>query len=149
MLELNLPKYDFKVKSNAAGPQVFDIVRKQYVKLTPEEWVRQHFIHFLIEEKGYPSSLMGIEYALEYNGMQKRADILCFDKQGKPIVLVECKAATVKIDQKVFDQIARYNFNLHVPYLIVTNGLEHYCCAMDYEANSYLFIKEIPHFKEV
>lgn len=149
MLELNLPKYDFKVKSNAASPQVFDTVRKKYVKLTPEEWVRQHFIHYLIAEKGYPASLIGVEYALKYNNMQKRADILCFDQQGNPLLLVECKAASVKLDQKVFDQIARYNFSLRVPYLIVTNGMQHYCCLMDYEANSYLFIKEIPAFKEI
>lgn len=146
MLDLNLPKYDFKVKSEGGKKQIFDSVRKQYVALTPEEWVRQHFIHFLHKEKRYPLSLMGVEYALQYNGMDKRADIICFKKDGKPSILVECKSTNVPISQKVFDQIARYNFNLKVPYLVVTNGLEHFCCEMNYAENSYRFLEEIPFF---
>ncbi len=126
MLDLNLPKYDFKVKTEDGSTQIFDVIRKQFVKLTPEEWVRQNFIQYLIDEKKYPASLMVLEYALKYNNMQKRADILCFNKEGAPQLMVECKAASVPINQKVFDQIARYNFSLKVPYLVVTNGLEHY-----------------------
>ncbi len=143
---VNLPKYDFKVKTEDGSTQIFDEIRKQFVKLTPEEWVRQNFIQYLKEEKKYPSSLMAVEYALKYNNMQKRADILCFNKEGMPQLMVECKAASIPINQKVFDQIARYNFSLKVPYLVVTNGLEHYCCAMDYEQNTYRFVEEIPLF---
>jgi len=146
MLDLNLPKYDFKVKSEGGKKQIFDSVRKQFVALTPEEWVRQHFIHFLHQEKGFPLGLMGVEYPLQYNGMNKRADIICFQKEGKPMLLVECKSANVSISQKVFDQIARYNFDLRVPYLVVTNGLEHFCCEINYEENSYRFLEEIPAF---
>lgn len=146
MLDLNLPKYDFKVKSEGGKKQIFDSVRKQFVVLTPEEWVRQHFIHFLHQEKGFPLSLMGVEYPLQYNGMNKRADIICFQKEGKPMLLVECKSANVAISQKVFDQIARYNFDLRVPFLVVTNGLQHFCCEINYEENSYRFLEEIPDF---
>ena len=146
MLDLNLPKYDFKVKLEEGKKQIFDSVRKQFVALTPEEWVRQHFIHFLHQEKGFPLGLMGVEYPLQYNGMNKRADIICFQKKGKPMLLVECKSANVSISQKVFDQIARYNFDLRVPYLVVTNGLQHFCCEINYEENSYRFLEEIPVF---
>ena len=146
MHDLNLPKYDFKVKSEGGKKQIFDSVRKQFVVLTPEEWVRQHFIHFLHQEKGFPLSLMGVEFPLQYNGMTKRADIICFQKEGKPMLLVECKSANVSISQKVFDQIARYNFDLRVQFLVVTNGLQHFCCEMNYEENSYRFLQEIPVF---
>ena len=146
MLDLNLPKYDFKVKSEGGKKQIFDSVRKQFVALTPEEWVRQHFIQFLHQEKGFPLSLMGVEFPLQYNSMNKRADIICFQKEGKPMMLVECKSANVSISQKVFDQIARYNFDLRVQYLVVTNGLQHFCCEMNYKENSYRFLQEIPVF---
>ena len=146
MHDLNLPKYDFKVKSFEGKKQIFDSVRKQFVTLTPEEWVRQHFIQFLHQEKGFPLSLMGVEFPLQYNSMNKRADIICFQKEGKPMLLVECKSANVSISQKVFDQIARYNFDLRVPYLVVTNGLQHFCCEINYEENSYRFLDEIPVF---
>ena len=146
MYDLNLPKYDFKVKSEGGKKQIFDSVRKQFVVLTPEEWVRQHFIHFLHQEKGFPLSLMGVEFPLQYNGMNKRADIICFQKEGKAMLLVECKSANVSISQKVFDQIARYNFDLRVQFLVVTNGLQHFCCEMNYEENSYRFLQEIPVF---
>ena len=145
MLDLNLPKYDFKVKLEEGKKQIFDSVRKQFVALTPEEWVRQHFIHFLHQEKGFPLGLMGVEYPLQYNGMNKRADIICFQKEGKPMLLVECKSVNVSISQKVFDQIARYNFDEGC-HIGVTNGLQHFCCEMNYEENSYLFLKEIPVF---
>ena len=146
MHDLNLPKYDFKVKSFEGKKQIFDSVRKQFVTLTPEEWVRQHFIQFLHQEKGFPLSLMGVEFPLQYNSMNKRADIICFQKEGKPMMLVECKSANVSISQKVFDQIARYNFDLRVQYLVVTNGLQHFCCEMNYKENSYRFLQEIPVF---
>lgn len=147
LVNLNLPKYDFKLKRIEGSEYIFDEVRKKYIKLTPEEWVRQHLVHYLNVYKKYPVSLMSIEHALVYNGMKKRADIVCFDTSGKPIVIVECKAPSVKISQKVFEQIARYNFDLKVPYLMVSNGLEHYCCQMNYDKASFDFLKEIPEYQ--
>lgn len=146
MLDLNLPKYDFKVKIDNGKKQIFDSVRKRFVVLTPEEWVRQHFIQFLHRQKGFPLSLMGVEFSLQYNGMQKRADIICFKTDGKPFLLVECKSFRVSIQQKVFDQIARYNFDLQVPYLVVTNGIDHFCCTLNEQKKTYEFIEEIPSF---
>lgn len=147
MTDLDLPKYDFKLKWVDASQYIFDEIRKKYIKLTPEEWVRQNLIQYLFQSKGYPLSLMAVEYSLTYNGMKKRADIICFDKKGSPLVIVECKAASVKISQVVFEQIARYNFDLKVPYLMVSNGLEHYCCRMNYVKNSFEFLREIPKFQ--
>ena len=114
LVNLNLPKYDFKLKRIDGSEYIFDEVRKKYIKLTPEEWVRQNLVHYLNIYKKYPVSLMSLEHALVYNGMKKRADIVCFDTIGKPLVIVECKASSVKISQKVFEQIARYNFDLKV-----------------------------------
>ena len=147
LFDLNLPKYDFNLKLIDGSKYIFDEVRKKYIKLTPEEWVRQNLIQYLHHQKKYPLSLMAIEYALQYNTMSKRADIVCFDKKGKPLLIVECKASTVKISQKAFEQIARYNFDLQVPLLMVSNGLEHYCCRMNYENRSFDFLKEIPEFQ--
>ena len=146
LFDLNLPKYDFKLKRVEGSKFIFDEVRKKYVKLTPEEWVRQNLVQYLHQQKKYPLSLMSIEHALKYNGMSKRADILCFNKEGKPLLMVECKASSVKINQNVFEQIARYNFDLQVPLLMVSNGLEHYCCRMNYETRTFDFLKELPQF---
>lgn len=146
LFDLNLPKYDFKLKRVEGSKFIFDEVRKKYVKLTPEEWVRQNLVQYLHHQKKYPLSLMSIEHALKYNGMSKRADILCFNKEGKPLLMVECKASSVKINQNVFEQIARYNFDLQVPFLMVSNGLDHYCCRMNYETRSFDFLKELPQF---
>jgi len=146
MQELNLPQYQFKLKESAGKIQIFDAFRKKYVVLTPEEWVRQNFLQYLVTEKKYAPSLIALEAALKYNELQKRADILVYDKQGSPFLLVECKAPEVKISQDVFDQVARYNMSFRVTYLVVTNGLDHFCCKMDYEKNSYQFLEEIPVF---
>ena len=115
--------------------------------LTPEEWVRQNFIRYLIHEKQFPASLIAIEMALKYNRMQKRGDVVVYDKSGKPLLIVECKAPNVKITQNAFDQVARYNMALKVKYLVVTNGLTHYCCSMDYPRKSYEFLDGIPMYK--
>ena len=115
--------------------------------LQPEEWVRQNFIQFLIHEKGFPASLIAIEKGLKLHELQKRADIVIYDKGLKPIVLIECKAPKIKINQEVFEQVARYNMVFKVPYLIVTNGLEHYCAKVDLSANSFQFLKELPNYK--
>ena len=143
---LNLPAYDFKLKQQGLRIQIFDAIRKKYVVLTPEEWVRQNFLQFLIQDKKYPASLIAVEAGLKYNQLKKRADVLIYNKQGTPHLMVECKAPEVKITQDVFDQIARYNMVFKVKYLVVTNGLHHFCCLMDYTDNSYHYQEQIPIF---
>lgn len=147
MKQLNLPTYSFKLKSSEKHTLIFDEVRKKYVVLTPEEWVRQHFIQFLIQQKKYPISLIAVEKQLIINNLKKRTDILIFSSVGQPNIVVECKAPTIKITQNSFDQIARYNLQLRATYLIVTNGMTHYCCKMNFENENYVFIKEIPQYK--
>lgn len=147
MQELNLPSYSFKLKQDKDKTYVFDAIRKKYVLLTPEEWVRQHIIQFVIQEKKYPASLVAVEIGLKYNQLQKRADVLVYNTSGKPLLLIECKASEVKITQEVFHQIALYNMTYKVAYLLVTNGLEHYCCVMDYTNNTYQFLQDIPEYK--
>lgn len=146
MRALNLPSYSFKLKESSGKVQILDELRKKYVVLTPEEWVRQHIVQYLIQEKKYPSSLIAVEIGLKYNQLQKRADVLVYDRQGAPLLLVECKAPEVKITQDVFHQIAVYNMSFKVKYLLVTNGMDHFICEMDYTTNSYQFLKEIPVF---
>ncbi|OFY86368.1 MAG: restriction endonuclease subunit R [Bacteroidetes bacterium RIFCSPLOWO2_12_FULL_35_15] len=147
MQALNLPTYQFKLKKKGLNTQIFDMFRKKYVVLTPEEWVRQNFLQFLVQEKKFPASLIAVEMGLKYNQLQKRADVLVFDKTGNPYLMVECKAPEVKITQDVFDQVARYNMNFKVKYLVITNGLNHFCCQMDYSANNYKYLENIPFFE--
>ena len=147
MQKLNLPTYNFKLKSNENKTLIFDKLRKKYMVLTPEEWVRQHYVTFLIEEKKYPASLIALEKQLIINNSKKRNDILVFNKEGNHEIIVECKAPSIKITQATFDQIARYNLKLKANYLIVTNGLEHFYCKMDFENETYIFLKEIPDYK--
>jgi len=141
---LELPDHGVKTKQSEAGRQVFDPVRKRWVALTPEEWVRQHFINHLVHDKGCPASLIAVEHALELNGMVQRADIVVHDRQGRPVALVECKAPTVRIVQATFDQAARYNLVFRVPFLIVTNGLQHYACLIHHEQCRVEFLGEVP-----
>lgn len=149
MLELNLPPFDKKITMKDDKPFIFDVIRRQYVALTPEEWVRQHFVHFLINHKGYPQALMANEVQLKLNGMSRRGDTVVYDRTLQPRVIVEYKAPTVNITQKVFDQICRYNMVLKVDYLIVTNGLVHYCCRIDYPTRSYHFLSEVPEYAKL
>lgn len=144
MQQLNLPTYKFRIKSNENKLFIFDILRKKYVSLTPEEWVRQHFVHFLIEEKNYPISLISAEKKLTINKLTKRTDILVFNKNGNPEIIVECKAPSVKITQETFNQIARYNLKLDATFLVVTNGLEHFFCSMDFKNETYHFMNDLP-----
>jgi len=146
--KLHLPTYQFSIKSSEKKATIFDSLRKKYVVLTPEEWVRQNFVQYLIQEKHYPISLIAIEKQLKVNGLKKRADIILFNKLGKPNIIVECKAPKIKITQAAFDQIARYNLKLEAQILIVTNGLEHFCCTMNHTDKSYKFLKEIPVYKK-
>lgn len=147
MHKLNLPAYTFKLKSNEKHTLIFDNLRKKYFVLTPEEWVRQHFVQFLIDEKKYPISLIALEKQLTINNLKKRTDIVIYNKLGDPDIIVECKAPQIKITQATFDQIARYNLKLKANYLIVTNGLEHFFCKMDFENETYIFLKDIPDYK--
>lgn len=147
MQVLNLPPYQFKLKQQGVRNQIFDAIRKKYVTLTPEEWVRQHFLQYLILDKKYPASLIAVEAGLKYNQLQKRMDVLVYDKQGNPHLMVECKAPEVKLTQDVFDQIARYNMVFKVKYLVVTNGIHHFCCRMDYTENTYSYLENIPAFE--
>ena len=146
MQKLNLPTYNFKLKSSENKTLIFDNLRKKYLVLTPEEWVRQHFVRFLINEKKYPTSLIALEKQLTINNRKKRTDILIFNKDGNPDIIVECKAPSIKITQDTFDQIARYNLKLKANFLIVTNGLEHFYCKMDFEKETYVFLKEISEY---
>lgn len=145
MQKLNLPTYNFRIKSNEKHTLIFDNLRKKYFVLTPK-WVRQHFVQFLVEQKKYPVSLIALEKQLLINNLKKRTDIVIFNKEGLPDIIVECKAPHIKITQDTFDQIARYNLKLKANYLVVTNGLEHYFCKMDLENESYVFLKEIPNY---
>lgn len=146
MQKLNLPTYNFKLKSSENKTLIFDNLRKKYLVLTPEEWVRQHFVRFLIDYKKYPISLIALEKQLTINNRKKRTDILVFNTLGTPDIIVECKAPSIKITQDTFDQIARYNLKLKANYLIVTNGLEHFYCKMDFENETYIFLREIPDY---
>ena len=147
MQKLNLPTYNFKLKNSQNKTLIFDKLRKKYVVLTPEEWVRQHFVHFLIDQKKYPETLIAIEKQLTINNLKKRTDILIFNSDGKPEVVIECKAPSIKISQKTFDQIARYNLQLKAEFLIVTNGLTHFYCKMDFKNKTYIFLKNLPDYK--
>jgi hypothetical protein len=149
MQQLNLPDYQFNIKKEGESLLVFDVLRKRWVTLTPEEWVRQHFVRFLIEERHFPAALMNNEISLVQNGIKRRCDSLVADHNGNPLVIVEYKAPTIAITQKTFDQIVRYNMVLRAKYLIVSNGIKHYCCKVDYERNSYDFMQDIPCYNQL
>jgi hypothetical protein len=146
MESLNLPTYSFNLKLIEQRKYIFDFIRKKFVLLTPEEWVRQNFLKYLVEEKKYPASLIIVEKEFKLNNLSKRSDAVIYNKQGNPFIIVECKAPEVKIDQKVFDQIACYNMILKVDLLLITNGLQHFCCKLDLENGTYYFLKEIPDY---
>ena len=146
MQKLNLPEYEFRIKREEAKTLIFDGIRKKYVVLTPEEWVRQNFIKFLKAEKKYPESLMVVEKQIKVNGNPRRFDLLIYSRKGQPNLIVEFKAPNIKITQETFDQVVRYNMVLRVEYVVVTNGLQHFACQIDYEKNSYSFLKDIPDF---
>ena len=149
MQKLNLPEYSFRIRTTEGKSFIFDPLRKKYVRLTPEEWVRQNFVQFLIVEKHYSVSLMTVEALVKVNNNPQRADLVVFDRSGNPAMVVEFKAPEIKISQQAFDQIVRYNMQLKVPFLIVSNGLDHYCCRISYNDHSYAFLGEIPEFSEI
>lgn len=149
-MTLNLPEKQFNIKKGSDGKlHILDRLRRKFVALTPEEWVRQNFVSFLIDDKGFPAGLMANEVALVQNGISRRCDTLVSDHNGNPFVIVEYKAPSITITQQVFDQIVRYNMVLKAAYLIVSNGICHYCCHIDYTTGSYTFLPEIPSYKSL
>lgn len=143
---LNLPTYDFRTTERAGKEMIYDPVRHTYVRLTPEEWVRQHFVQYLIQELNVPAGLIAVEAGFEFQGQPQRADAIAYDRQGDPLLLVECKAPSVSIGQDAFDQCARYNLVLGAPYLVVTNGQTHYACTIDFDAREYAFLDDLPSY---
>ena len=143
---MNFPAYSFRFKNSENKVSIFDEIRKKFILLTPEEWVRQHVIHFLLLDKNYPKSYINVEKLIKINDLSKRYDGVVFQPNGEIFLLIECKAPEVPISQQTFDQIARYNLVLKAKYLMVTNGLNHYFCQMDFENEKYVFLKELPEY---
>ena len=146
MEKLNFPDYLFSLKSKENKPYIFDVIRKKWLVLTPEEWVRQHCVHFLVNDKNHPVSLIQVEKTIEVNQTKKRYDLIAYNKNKEVEILVECKSPTVAITQTTFDQVAQYNFTLKSNYLMITNGIKHYYCQMDFDKKSYTFLKELPQY---
>jgi len=147
MQQLNFGRYNFRFRNSGEKVSVFDEIRRKFIILTPEEWVRQHVVHFLLHEKKYPKSLINVEKLLTINGLTKRYDVVVFNPDGSIFILVECKAPQIKISQTVFDQIARYNMTMQSQFLMVTNGHNHYFCSMDYENEKYIFMEALPDYE--
>lgn len=147
MQKLNLPEYYFHIRKIENDKQViFDMIRKKEVLLTPEEWVRQHIVRFLIENRQFPVSLISVESLVKINRLKRRFDILVFDRKGNALLLVECKAPGVTINQETFDQISAYNYSLKAPYLLITNGIKHYFCKINLDQKNYQFIENVPEY---
>ena len=149
MLALNLPKTELKVISKDGKQQVFDVLRRRFVVLTPEEWVRQQFVHFLIRHKGYPAECIGNEVSITLGATKKRCDTVIYGSHAEPLMVIEYKSPSVEITQKVFEQICRYNIKMKVEWLVVSNGLQHYCTRIDYENGTYQFVEDIPAFTSI
>lgn len=149
MQQLNLPAINPRLRKEKGQIKIWDMLRHEYVALTPEEWVRQHFTSFLANDMGYPTVLMANEVSISLNGMARRCDTVVYDNSLRARMIVEYKRPDVKITQRVFDQICRYNIVMQVDFLIVSNGIEHYCCRMDYTKNTYSFMRDIPQYEEI
>jgi len=149
LVPLQLPPYPFKITEQNGQLSLFDVIRKKNIIITPEEWVRQHFVQYLINQKNYPKTLIKLEGGHKLNGMAKRSDIVVYKPSGEKILLVECKAPSVPIDQKTFDQVARYNMVHQINIIAVTNGLQHYYCHIDFKAGDYRFIDELPDYRDL
>lgn len=143
---LNLPAFAYKIQFSKTGYQIFDVVRKKYVRLTSEEWVRQHFLHYLIGHLAYPQALIRLEQGVQYNRLRHRPDIVVYNRLAKPLMLVECKAPSININHEVWGQIARYNAHFNAQLLVITNGIEQFCWQLDYEKGSHALLQDIPYF---
>lgn len=149
MIPLNLPITELRFCQRGSRTYVFDRFRKKFVALTPEEWVRQHFLSWLTQKLGYPMGLIAVEVPLKYNNLQKRADAVVYHRSGDPLMIVECKAPHITISQDAFSQAAAYNFNFNSKYMVLTNGMEHYCCTLDAENKTFGFLEEIPPYAKL
>jgi type I site-specific restriction endonuclease len=149
MQTLNLPAATLRIRNNIGKQEIFDCIRKKFVVLTPEEWVRQHFIHYLTGHRNVPLSLIAVEASVHYHRLKKRSDILVYARDGAPCLIVECKAPEVPVTQAVFDQVAMYNRELKVPYLAVTNGITHFACHTDHVSGKIVFMKELPLYEQM
>ncbi len=149
LTKLNLPEFDPKLTMRGNEQLIFDVVRRKHIVLTAEEWVRQHFLNYLIKHKAYPIGLIRVEQQVLVSGMPQRADIVAYSRNGQPIMVVECKAPGVELSNSTFAQAARYNISLGANYLVITNGMDHFCCKVNLESNSYLFLKDIPDFDDL
>lgn len=147
MQKLNFPDYTFRFKNSENKVAIFDEIRKKFILLTPEEWVRQHVIQFLIKGKMYPKACINVEKNIKINSLNKRYDIIVYQNDGSVFLLVECKAPEIMITQNAFDQIARYNMVVDAQFMMVTNGFDHYFCKMDYKQEKYVFLEELPDYK--
>ncbi|MDD4972149.1 MAG: type I restriction enzyme HsdR N-terminal domain-containing protein [Paludibacter sp.] len=149
MFALNLPVFEYKIRQFEGKTQIFDFLRRKFVALTPEEWVRQHFVNYLIVSKGFPAGRLSNECNINLNGLKRRCDTVLYDEYLKPLVIIEYKAPEIPVSQTVFNQIAAYNMVLKVKYLIVSNGIKHYCCRIDYEHQKVEYIESIPDYKDL
>nr|WP_321453366.1 type I restriction enzyme HsdR N-terminal domain-containing protein [uncultured Carboxylicivirga sp.] len=149
MQKLNLPTFEFRFRKHEGKNQIFDVIRKKFVALTPEEWVRQNLISFLIQHQKYSAGLIAVEMPVKVNGLNQRADIVVYNRKGKPSMIIECKAPSVAITKHVFDQAARYNMKLKVEYLMVSNGLQHFCAQLNDDMCNYEMLREIPKVEQV
>ena len=149
MEPLNLPTYFFRIKEDHQKKYIFDEIRRRFVQLTPEEWVRQHLVKYLIDVKGYPQSLIAVEKGFRQNRLKHRYDLLVYQRTGVPLMIIECKAPAVEINQHAFDQAGRYNISHKAPYLLISNGRKHYCCRVNLLTRQYEFLNEIPEFEQL
>lgn len=145
MLTLTLPAFDYKIRKQNGTVMIFDVIRKKYVTLTPEEWVRQHLIHYLVREKGYPQSLIAVEKEINLYGLKRRFDVVCYNRQSEPYLIVECKAPAIALSQQVFDQVFRYNLVMAAPYVAITNGIKHFCGSLSAD-KTFSFLSDFPSF---
>lgn len=149
MKKLNLPEFEFKFRTEGKKRYIFDEIRKKFVTVTPEEWVRQNFIRYMLSELNYPASLISIEHEVALNELSKRCDAVVFSRQGNPCMILEFKAPGVKLNQSAFDQIVRYNITLYVNYLLISNGMKHYCCKLNFEKKDYKFLQGVPEYNSL
>ncbi|MDZ4824389.1 MAG: type I restriction enzyme HsdR N-terminal domain-containing protein [Flavobacteriales bacterium] len=149
MKQLIFQSYPFRLRTSGAIREMWDETRKKWIVVTPEEWVRQHLIEYLVQEKKFPRGLLSVEKGLRVNGLFKRTDVVAFGTNSKALLLAECKSPTIKLSQGVFDQAARYNLTLRVPFLLITNGLEIFCCKINFEIGNYEFLKDVPDYMEL
>ena len=146
MVNLNFPEFDLSLKKEEGKVWIFDVIRKKYIVVTPEEWVRQHLIHYFISHLNYPKSLIKVETGLSYNKLKKRADVLVYDREGLPWLVAECKSSKERLSEETIRQVSTYNFTLGAKYVVVTNGMAHFCVSVDQVSRRTSVLKDFPTF---